>query len=198
MKGVELSDLTAIIAFGLPLLALATVVLIAVRQISKRRQAGIRHSTGRYGEQAREAVQPAAVQPAEAKSPVSASKVVEPAELAQRIAKAEAKSEERELATLYLAHGRAERANGRVAEAAEALRKAIRLSAKLDLKDAHAAARLELGDLVGEQGDLTTACEHWQIARGLFYEIKSPGELAAAEKRMRQNGCPTDWVLNDF
>ncbi len=105
---------------------------------------------------------------------------------------------EAELSGLYLALARDRLADHRSDEAGELLRKSIRLAAKLGQKQTHAGARLELGDLVREQGDLTTACEHWQIARGLFHELKRAGELAAAEKRMRQNGCPTDWVLNDF
>ena len=49
-----------------------------------------------------------------------------------------------------------------------------------------------------KSGDLTTACEHWQIARGLYVELKKEGELEQVEARMHDNGCPTDWVLNDF
>jgi hypothetical protein len=87
---------------------------------------------------------------------------------------------------------------GRVAEASDHLRKSIRLATKLGSKPVHAQARLELGDIACASGDLTTACEHWQIARGLFFELKHKGTLDATEARMRQNGCPTDWVLNDF
>ena len=47
-------------------------------------------------------------------------------------------------------------------------------------------------------GDLTTACEHWQIARALFHELKQGRDHAAVETRMLRNGCPTDWVLTDF
>ena len=61
-----------------------------------------------------------------------------------------------------------------------------------------AMARLELGDLARACGDLTTACEHWQMARALFTDLKRPAETVAAEKRMESAGCPTDWVLNQF
>lgn len=198
MGAMDYSDLTALIALGLPVLALATVIVIAVRQISKRRQGRPPLSSGRYGEAVREAAAPPRAAEAPVPPPTPPSQGLSASELAARIAKAEIKPDERELAPLYLARGRNERAEGRNVEAAETLLKAIRLAAKLGLKEAHAAARLELGDIIGEQGDLTTACEHWQIARGLFHDLKRAGELAAVEKRMRQNGCPTDWVLNDF
>jgi hypothetical protein len=78
------------------------------------------------------------------------------------------------------------------------LRKSIRGAAGAELKETHARARLALGDLAHESGDLTTACEHWQIARALFHELKQSREHDAAEQRMLRNGCPTDWVLTDF
>lgn len=108
-----------------------------------------------------------------------------------------AKAEDK-LASLLLQRARLTVEDGRPEVAAEELRSSIRLSARLGLKDVHAAARIELGDIARAAGDLTTACEHWQIARGLFYELKRAEQLAGAETRMRQNGCPTDWVLNDF
>jgi hypothetical protein len=55
-----------------------------------------------------------------------------------------------------------------------------------------------LGDLAHKDGDLTTACEHWQIARALFVELKQDGAHESVEVRMLRNGCPTDWVLTDF
>ena len=82
--------------------------------------------------------------------------------------------------------------------AATSLRELIRIAAANGLHDQHAAARLELGELARQDGDLITACEHWQIARGLFHELKNPPRVKAVEKRMSDHGCPTDWVLNDF
>lgn len=63
---------------------------------------------------------------------------------------------------------------------------------------AHAAARLALGEAAQEAGDLTSACEQWQLARSAFLEGGHTEEHARIEKRMRDNGCPTDWVLTDF
>lgn len=84
------------------------------------------------------------------------------------------------------------------AEAAAALRDVVRLAAANGLPDAHATARLELGELARLDGDLITACEHWQIARGLFSDMKNKPRVSSIETRMREHGCPTDWVLNDF
>ncbi|MCB1513478.1 MAG: hypothetical protein H6876_07910 [Hyphomicrobiaceae bacterium] len=78
------------------------------------------------------------------------------------------------------------------------LRRAIILASRLGDNDTHAAARLELGDLLGAEGDMTTACEHWQIARQIFWDGGDKNRLADADRRMIANGCPTDWVLNDF
>jgi hypothetical protein len=118
--------------------------------------------------------------------------------LSAAIASAEASGDERGLVELYLALGRKLSERGNAGEAARSLAKSIRLAAKLGQKGAHAQARLELGDISREGGDLTTACEHWQIARGLFVELEKKTELEKTETRMRDNGCPTDWVLNDF
>ena len=202
MQLLEHSGLAGLIALALPILALITVMALAVRQISKRRRDGAsQHLTGRYGAPVKKVPTPmtsSAVKKAAAPAPPVVPDVMSADEIAQRIAKAEQRSAEAELAPLYLALARAHIANGSPDAAAELLRKSIRLAAKLGQKQTHAGARLELGDLVREQGDHTTACEHWQIARGLYYDLKYEGELAAAEKRMRHNGCPTDWVLNDF
>jgi hypothetical protein len=96
--------------------------------------------------------------------------------------------------------GRAEEflAAGNADEAATQLRLCIRLSSKLKDARTEARARLELGDLARASGDLTTACEHWQLARALFADVRQPTESTAAELRMERAGCPTDWVLNQF
>ena len=85
-----------------------------------------------------------------------------------------------------------------VPAAAASLREAIVLAAAHGLPDQQALARLELGEIARQNGDLITACEHWQIARGLFHDLKNKGRVMAIEARMREHGCPTDWVLNDF
>jgi hypothetical protein len=62
----------------------------------------------------------------------------------------------------------------------------------------HAAARLQLAEAAYSAGDLTSACEQWQMARGAFLEDGQMDEHARIDRRMRDNGCPTDWVLTDF
>ncbi|MCH9808223.1 MAG: hypothetical protein K0U74_10870 [Alphaproteobacteria bacterium] len=82
--------------------------------------------------------------------------------------------------------------------AAESLRKAIINATELKKPILHAAARLELGDIAQAEGDMITACEHWQMARSMFEDEKRGREAATCEKKMLKNGCPTDWVLTDF
>ena len=88
--------------------------------------------------------------------------------------------------------------SGETSAAAELLRQSIRAATSAGQKDAHANARLALGDLAQAGGDPVTACEHWQIARSLYRELRRSREHDAVEVRMRKNGCPTDWVLTDF
>ena len=78
------------------------------------------------------------------------------------------------------------------------LRRAIILATRLKDEETHAAARLELGDLLGDEGDMTSACEHWQIARQIYWDAHAKDQLDDVDRRMMANGCPTDWVLNDF
>jgi len=114
------------------------------------------------------------------------------------VQEAETRGEEARLPGLYLSLAQCRVEAGETADAEELLRKSIRGAAGAELKDTHARARLALGDLAHRNGDLTTACEHWQIARALFHELKQTRDHEAAEGRMLRNGCPTDWVLTDF
>lgn len=102
------------------------------------------------------------------------------------------------LACLYLdlaaAYDRAGDQNARM----EALRSAAGNGALHGPHSAHAAARLALGEAAHEAGDLTGACEQWQLARTACLEGGDTAQHAIIEKRMRDNGCPTDWVLTDF
>lgn len=98
----------------------------------------------------------------------------------------------------YLAEALQLRETGEEEAAAESLRNAIILATKIGNRQLHAAARLELGDIAQVQGDLHTACEHWQMARSLYEEEQSDRDAKRCESRMMSNGCPTDWVLTDF
>ena len=118
--------------------------------------------------------------------------------VAASIKRAEAEGRDGDLAALYLAHARELLSTGRRDEAAGELRKSVRIASRNGDKNVHGEGRLELAELAREDGDLTTACEHWQIARRLFSDLGLAADLKKAETLMRQHGCPTDWVLNDF
>lgn len=118
--------------------------------------------------------------------------------LTAAVQEAETNGHMEKLPELYLSMARCEIEAGKTNEAEELLRKSILGAGSSQQKSVHAQARLTLGDLVHARGDFTTACEHWQIARALFHELKQPHEHEAVEGRMLRNGCPTDWVLTDF
>lgn len=102
------------------------------------------------------------------------------------------------IAPFYLQLAHLYCAAGNEAEYLTAMRAAAGLAAENGPHVTHAEARLELADVAFKAGDLTGACEQWQIAR---MALQADGQLAAqasVDKRMRDNGCPTDWVLTDF
>ncbi len=122
----------------------------------------------------------------------------QPVDWALRIRSAEASDDQAALAGLYLSFAQTEIAEGRTESAAEHLRSSVRAAAKSRNAAVQAEARLELAELARAAGDLTTACEHWQLARALFRELKQNVRLGETETLMQKHGCPTDWVLNDF
>lgn len=182
-QSIEIGGLVATIALLLPLAVLATLIALVLTR--RRREAP----------PVREVTTTPAVAPAPVEVPAAADDL---AGRASAVARAEAAGEDKALPTLYIALGEGQSERGLAEDARRSLTQAVRIAARNGDKDTHAEARLKLGDLVQEAGDLTTACEHWQIARGLFHELKKAGPLAETEARMRRNGCPTDWVLNDF
>jgi hypothetical protein len=120
------------------------------------------------------------------------------AALMAAVGEAEAGGQVKRLPGLYLSLAQWRLDSGETSAAADLLRKSIRGATTAGLNDTHAKARLALGDIAHSNGDLATACEHWQIARSLFRELRQSGEHDAVERRMQRNGCPTDWVLTDF
>ena len=118
--------------------------------------------------------------------------------LTTAVLEAERGDEPERLPALYYSLAQRHLQDGEPAEAADLLRKCIRTAARAPHKAVHAKARLVLGDISHAEGDLTTACEHWQIARAIFHELNDKRDHAEAEQRMLSNGCPTDWVLTDF
>jgi hypothetical protein len=103
-----------------------------------------------------------------------------------------------ELAELYLRKARDAVSAGDVSGATGLLRQSIGYAQQAGNASIHADARLDLADIAREAGDLTTACEHWQIARKLFIDTSCKDRLAEADALMLRHGCPTDWVLTDF
>lgn len=118
-----------------------------------------------------------------------------PEELEDDIRLAERAGNHALLARLCLDLAQTEPADQRVPEL---LRKCVRSAMRSKSFAIHAAARLELADRARVAGDLTTACEHWQIARGLFFDMNDRELHKTAEGLMLRHGCPTDWVLTDF
>jgi hypothetical protein len=118
--------------------------------------------------------------------------------LEERLAGAEEAGEPVALAHIYLALGRARVAAGDENGALAALRSSAGLAALHKIGRVHAEARLELADAAFRAGDLTSACEHWQMARMAFLDERMAAEGDKVDSLMRSNGCPTDWVLTDF
>jgi hypothetical protein len=162
---------------------LVTLIALGMRSRRRREQSrlGIAAMPGAAG-------MPAAAKPA----------ALDGAALMAAIGEAEAGGQQARLPGLYLLLAQWRLDSGEAPAAADLLRQSIRAATTAGQKDAHANARLALGDLAQAGGDPATACEHWQIARSLYLELRRTREHDAVEVRMRKNGCPTDWVLTDF
>jgi hypothetical protein len=118
--------------------------------------------------------------------------------IARKIETAIAAGQKTSLAQLHLDLARAHERQGNVDARMKALRSAAGYGALHGPPSVHAAARLALGEAAHGAGDLTSACEQWQMARSAFLEAGDAKQHDRVEKRMRENGCPTDWVLTDF
>lgn len=177
---------------GLPgiLLLLAPFVLLAIVVIRSHRATS--PAPIRAPQQATEMLR--AIPPIDTLPP----EVARPADLPERIAAAQAAKDQATLAALYLELAREELSVGRKEAALGHLKESVGSAARSRNRAIQAEARLELAELARDAGDLTTACEHWQIARSLFHELKKSAELGETEGLMQKHGCPTDWVLNDF
>ena len=120
------------------------------------------------------------------------------AAIERQIADAEASGKHHVLAAMFLDLAAQNSALGLDKEAQSALRSAAGIGSQHGPPAVHAAARIALADAAYETGDLTTACEQWQLARTAFQRDGNAAEADGIDKRMRANGCPTDWVLTDF
>lgn len=131
-------------------------------------------------------------------APVAALPMLDADALNAQIRDAEAAGQVQRLPGLFLSLAEWHMLRGEKAAAAELLRKSVRSATGDDLKETRAKGRVALGDIAHAEGDLATACEHWQIARSLYRELGIAGQHDEVDERMQRNGCPTDWVLTDF
>ncbi len=185
---IEISGLPAI----LTLLAPFVLLLIVMTRLHRSKRAPKKPAPEALRAMPSEAAAPAAP------GAMIADERPQPVDWALRIRSAEASNDQAALAGLYLSYAQAEIAEGRRETAADHLRSSVRVAAKSRNTAIQAEARLELAELARAAGDLTTACEHWQLARALFHDTKQQARLGETEKLMQKHGCPTDWVLNDF
>jgi len=195
MQGPEVTGLAAWIILLLPYALLAGAIMLALRSGGRAGDPALADAArGRYGAPLSPQQQPPAPEPADGMRREGEAA----GGFSSALERAEAEGDESKVADLHLARAREKLAAGGVEEAADQLRKSIRVATRTGNKKVHAEARLELAEIARVGGDLTTACEHWQIARGIFSDLKHAKGRDKAETLMREHGCPTDWVLNDF
>jgi hypothetical protein len=164
--------------FAIPIAVLATLAVLVIRGWMLRRAARNRDTI----------VQMHGTVPPEENA----------ATVVKRIDAAKASNDKTPLAGLYLALARAHEKTGDDEARMSALRSAAGCGALHGPHGSHALARLQLAEAAYASGDLTSACEQWHLARAAFLADGQTEEHARVDKRMRDNGCPTDWVLTDF
>ena len=189
---------------ALPALGLLVLLFLLQSRYQQRHDAQEQESTSspeipprdQYGIASTQALAPGATTGASSGLQVYAGETV--AELEERLAVAERDGKPLLIATSYLALGRAHMANGEETEGLNALRSAAGLAALHKAAELHAECRLDLAEAAYAAGDPTSACEHWQMARMAFLDAGMRSEGDKIDRRMRANGCPTDWILTDF
>ncbi len=99
-----------------------------------------------------------------------------------------------------IAKAQTETRRGKHDEARKFLHTALKQADKQRASAPLAAAevRLSLAELEAAVGDLTSACEHWQLARDVFADAGARDRENAVDARMRDLQCPTDWILTEF
>jgi hypothetical protein len=163
--------------FAIPLFVLATLVILLVRRIALKRAMERRQPVAQaYDDVAEEDV----------------------GAIGGRIDEAKERNDKAALADLYLAQARGYAKLGDEKARIAALTSAAECGSLYGPQASHASARMELAEVAYNAGDLTSACEHWHLARGAFEASGQTEEHARVEKLMRDNGCPTDWVLTGF
>ena len=129
---------------------------------------------------------------------ISRKKLNKEADLLKNIKRLEKQSESARLAELYSKRGSLALKAKDTALAQKYFLKALTMSEQVNAAEQQADARKNLGDIAFSGDDLTTACEHWQLARDHYLACGKPNLASAIEDQMSKNQCPTDWVLNGF
>lgn len=83
-------------------------------------------------------------------------------------------------------------------QASVLLQSAVMSARRAKLPVVHAEARVELAELALADGDLTSACEHWQMAKLMFHEMGRRPDQERMADLMRTHRCPSDWILTNF
>lgn len=83
-------------------------------------------------------------------------------------------------------------------QASVLLQSAVMSARRAKLPVVHAEARIELAELALAEGDMTSACEHWQMAKLMFHETGRRSDQERMADLMRHHRCPTDWILTNF
>lgn len=189
--------LLELIVLAIPAAVILTLIFLW-RSSRRNRRGAVPASPGPAGEPVHAILQPSPDTTAPPVAQPPQKPLETPEAIAAKIDSAVARGEKTALAGLYLdlasAYARAGDQNAHM----DALRSAAGNGALHGPHAAHAAARLALGEAAHEAGDLIGACEQWQLARTASLEGGDAAQHAMIEKRMRDNGCPTDWVLTDF
>jgi hypothetical protein len=176
-----------VLAVGIVIAALlVTLLALALRLRRKRRDARLRAGVMEPFTAAEPAV------------PVAKLTAIDSAALIAAVKEAEVEGASHRLPGLYMSLAQWRLTEGEPRAAAELYRKCIREATVAGQKEMHARARVALGDMAQGSGDASTACEHWQIARLIFHELRQTRDYEAVDVRMQRNKCPTDWVLTDF
>lgn len=188
------------VALALPIACLLTLMLLL--WISARRKRARRQMTARGAGSATDAnaARVGALNLYEGARPKTA--IADPrrrrADAQRRIDATDERTDGPRLAAIYLELAAALHDQGDDAARMTALRSAAGLAAKYGPASDHAKARIELAECALQAGDLTSACEQWQMARASLAQSGADDEASKLDQRMRDNGCPTDWVLTDF
>ncbi|MFN0218047.1 MAG: hypothetical protein ACKVP4_04430 [Hyphomicrobium sp.] len=206
----KIQELPRELALAIPVAVLLTllVLLMAGRRRRKAARKFVAPAEARAGEAngtMTMAMFDSAAVATRANGALSSPSIAAPADAKTRLAEAQRRIsatnetvDAQRLSTLYLDLADAQRDLGDEKARMTSLRSAAGIAALHGAAQNHARARLELADAAVTAGDMISACEHWQLARAALLEAGDKEQSARVDQRMRDLGCPTDWVLTDF